>query len=122
MASGVVTSSADRVVEQGTETLNTSTVWTYRKWESGVCEAWATIVTSAQAASGIVSYTGYYFPSFFTSVTCMNVNASVDGVVDSHTKYCRAVISSHKLDLYVYKNSTTSAATQFAVHIIGTWK
>lgn len=121
MANGIVTSSADRIVEQGTQSLNNQT-WAYRKYESGICEAWAQLATSAQTASGNVNFNGFYFPSFFISVTCLNVNASVDGIVDSYAKYCRAGITSHRLDLYVYKGGTANASTRFDVHIMGTWK
>lgn len=121
MANGTISMSSDFVVEQGTQTLNSSVVWTYRKWKSGVCEAWTTIVTARTSSSGNVHYNNYNYPSFFNTVTCLNINASTDSNVDSYVKYCRADTSNKTLDFYGYRSSTQNVSSQFAVHLMGTW-
>lgn len=78
---------ADYIVAQGTTTVSGIT-WTYRKWDSGIAECWATVnltVTAWSAWGQIVhsdeSLSATYPTGLFSTVTYLN--ASADGTPDS---------------------------------------
>lgn len=113
----------DFVVAQGTDNS-----WTYRKWNSGIYEAWrkyqATGMTITTQSAG--TYYGgskqLALPSFNTgvsSVTYGNTTSQSSGVYIYNTE----PISGNKLNInYRAHASSSNSSCGGYFHIIGTWQ
>ena len=117
---------ADFVVEQGTETVS-STVWTYRKWNSGISECWAKASFSVSySAWGSIYSSGYgqwtYPTGIFTSApTCCITPVAGNG--DAWI-YGSGSDSATKTVKVAYARATSASAGTGYVYIysIGRWK
>ena len=113
---------ADYVVEQGT-----SGIWIYRKWSSGIAEAWAITNTVSYAMTNAVGGNGYAtdywsLPSgLFTSITTIDVNR-VDGGsgLVSFSVYSS---STTQFNYYVWIAGTTATVSmRVGMNVKGRWK
>lgn len=126
MATSTITSNADYVVEQGTETVS-GTVWTYRKWNSGIAECWANAsFYVSYSAWGYVYSSGYgqwTYPTglFIAEPTC--IIAPVTGNGDAWL-YGAGGASNTKTTKVAYCRATSASAGTGYVRIysIGKWK
>lgn len=114
---------ADYVVEQGT-----SGDWIYRKWYSGLCEAWGTETKSIACTVSSPYYGGYRTDEIQYTIP--------SGIFNATPTYCfgeKSVVDSLKLmnvtansatELGVYygsgQNMTISSTVVF--YVLGTWK
>ena len=113
---------ADYIVEQGT-----SGIWTYRKWNSGIAECWASDITSSDSGSaeGSVYWSRsntYNFPSgLFISAPTVNISV---GCGSSYLTW--ASISSLTKDLvewyYVHDTNNAKNAIFNNIEAKGRWK
>ena len=100
----------DYVVEQGT-----SGSWTYRKWNSGTLEQWATMEQSASATQH--NFNGNFAIPFIQKPVMVASGGNVSNI-DSGVRYCNATATSY--DIYV--TATWSNASYLQVYAIGRWK
>ena len=111
---------ADYIVEQGT-----SGIWTYKKWNSGIVEAWANVSTTQAIATALGSV--YRAPNAVTTnfpftITHPKVHlASQSGVVNG--AYI-AELSNASFIWYPikYGKDTASKVRTIAAHVNGKWK
>ena len=111
---------ADYVVEQGT-----ADIWTYRKWNSGVAEAW-TLASNGSTAMTTAEGYGYYapaktytFPSIFTAiksvVTLADLSGALGGFVSSN-------ITATSLTGYFWATRSVTKNTFLNIEVKGRWK
>lgn len=111
---------ADYIVEQGT-----SGIWTYKKWNSGIVEAWANVSTTqaiATALGGIYRAPDAVTTNFPFTITNPKVHlASQSGVVNG--AYI-AELSNTSFRWYPikYGKDTTSKVRTIAAYVNGKWK
>lgn len=110
----------DYVVEQGI-----SGSWTYRKWNSGICEAWRYI--SSLSLGGTTTVNGFSFgyavislPSIFTSITTVNYSFYGTSGYDFGGKVVISGTSS--FNIYIGSASTLSGNIRLYPYVIGKWK
>ena len=112
----------DYIVEEGT-----SGGWTYRKWNSGVAEAWRRTGSYSYAMTSIVGGNGYTsdywtLPSgLFTSVIEAHVNRinGGNGLV-SCSIYS---MTTSRLDHYIWVTGATATITmELSIEVKGRWK
>ena len=113
---------ADYIVEQGT-----SGEWTYRKWNSGIAEAWRRTSSHSYVMTNTVGGNGYAsdywtLPSgLFTSVTEAHVNRinGGNGLV-SCSIYS---MTTSRIDHYIWVTGATATITmELSIEVKGTWK
>lgn len=117
----------DLVIEQ-----DTSGIWKYRKWSSGIVECWGTTGTTNYNMT--TAYGGTYYgtarisiPSgLFISIDTLNVNRANGG---QGTVWCSpysaysAIISNSYFDMYISNGTSYSnAPIAWSVSIKGRWK
>lgn len=111
---------ADCIVEQGT-----SGEWKYRKWDSGIAEAW-TLASNGSTAMTTEEGYGYYapaktytFPSIFTTiksvVTLADLSGALGGFVSSN-------ITATSLTGYFWATRSVTKNTFLNIEVKGTWK
>ena len=111
---------ADYIVEQGT-----SEIWTYKKWNSGIVEAWANVSTTqaiATALGGIYRAPNAVTTNFPFTITKPKVHLdSQSGVVNG--AYI-AELSNTSFSWYPikYGKDTTSKVRTIAAYVNGKWK
>lgn len=113
----------DYVVKQGK-----SGIWTYRKWDSGVCELWgrhsATLSNYATVNSWYGYNTGAIDLPFKVYSPCTQISAKV-GSGFAHSGNCYSAsnnASITKITGYCIANQSGSQSTVWHFYIIGTWK
>lgn len=113
---------ADYIVEQGTDGI-----WTYRKWASGIAEAWRRTGSYSYVMTNTVGGNGYTsdywtLPSgLFTSVTEAHVNRinGGNGLV-SCSIYS---MTTSRIDHYIWVTGATATITmELSIEVKGTWK
>lgn len=115
----------DYVTEQ-----NTSGDWTYRKWNSGVAECWATktitAATNSSDAGGYVSAsaaTPSAFPFTFTAIPNVQVTCNSGTITGSVT--CAGSPSTTSAGSWkLYRNNTNAGTNDkiFMFYVVGKWK
>lgn len=107
-----------RIIESGT-----SGIWTYRKWNSGMYEAWFTnleVETTDYTASGsvFVSQKLYSFTAPFNTLsTCVGTASS------SHTYSWGAIWHSNQtINVKILAVSAGTSKGRVDLYITGTWK
>ena len=117
----------DYVVEQGTMTVASQT-WTYRKWNSGVAEAWARLALENQSITATNGYLNlrYEIPNIFSQVPMAWTTAGGQGHARSFAGYASVYDDSgtFKLDSYIlnFDTSAVSGAVWEYVYLKGVWK
>lgn len=120
------TKMVDFIVEQ-----NTSGIWTYRKWNSGIAELWGTTATANYNIT--TQYGGIYYTTvpisvltgIFTSINSVSVNRANGG---QGTIWCSPYgtysnIMNGTLNMYVSNGTSySSAPLSFSIEIKGRWK
>lgn len=110
----------DYVVEQGT-----SGIWTYRKWNSGMAECWATVsaTMSVTGENPLTAGGGYVIPTYdfpFTFVEAPSIHFSADvgngyailGKVYPSNVYAKALI-------YTNLPNGSSQSCNFSIYAFG---
>ena len=120
---GTTLVTGDYVTEQ-----DTSGLWTYRKWDSGLCEAWGYFHYSNVAMTSAWGY-GYYsnsvarshsLPSgMFTSVTAVEVGTNFGGGLGNYTVdgYSASAING-----YVWSTKSETRTIDIFLTVRGKWK
>ena len=108
---------ADIVVEQGT-----SGIWTYRKWNSGIAEAWgrksdASLPSGWSSGDGVVLILPFTFKTI-TGFSVQHQNYQVDNI------YMWPKVVNETYDAISIQTHTTAAITNAVISVIakGTWK
>lgn len=110
----------DYIVEQGT-----SEIWTYKKWDSGIVEAWANVSTTqaiATALGGIYRAPNKVTTNFPFTITEPKVHlASQSGVFNGAyiTELSNTSFSWYPIK---YGKDTTSQVRTIAAYVNGKWK
>ncbi len=105
---------------------DTSGIWTYRKWNSGIAECWgihtATISHYAQAFGGYGYTTSVSFPSgLFISAPVANYTAYIaNGFALTGTQ--TNALSATNINVFAISSTSGSNATKWYIHAIGKWK
>lgn len=115
----------DYVVEQGTASVTNGT-WYYRKWNSGVAEAWIKRTTTATINAGSHYALGVALPSFFISEPPIVTGAGgATAQPQAFLAYTNIYgnSGSYGIDAYIRNNggSNASGAWQY-FYAIGKWK
>ena len=113
----------DYVVDQGTNGN-----WTYRKWNSGVAEAWLGPISAGSIAMTTVWGYGYYAPiktyylpsGLFNSAPSMQVHGNLTGGMGGFTLSNQNNGSS--FDGYWWSTKSETRACYFNAYAKGTWK
>ena len=122
---------SDYVIEQGTASTTHSTsgttIWTYRKWNSGIAECWGTVnVPSATyAANGGYKSFGFNFPTelFNVAPTCLTIAGGLSSVVQTDVGFTHIDSNVSGQSYLVNRNSSSVTVGGWAyVHVMGTWK
>lgn len=112
----------DYIVEEGTETI-----WTYRKWNSGIVECWGTTVSTGKAVT--IKYgNGWYAPQdtigfpvgLFNSIASVQVE-----LIDASGVGCWfdvKTLSVNAVTGYVYSIISNTSSFQYSVFARGKWK
>lgn len=114
---------ADYIVEQGT-----SGNWTYRKWNSGVAEAWmgpvsagSITMTSAWGYGYYSSLKTYYLPSsLFTSAPALQVHGNLTGGLGGFTLSNQS--NGTSFDGYWWSTKSETRTTYLNAYAKGKWK
>ena len=114
--SSVPSDLVDYIVEAG---VDSTTGYTYRKWNSGFAEAWVTKRKSTTQAAGRLHYAEAIPSGLFQIIVSANVNAGCDGQADTYVKYVRCDTTT--LDVY-YQNPASAAGSTYFAYITGWWK
>ena len=117
----------DYVVEEGT-----STAWTYRKWNSGIAEAWyrgnyGTVTLSTQLSTDIVSATMQLtFPFTFTAVPACVIGFEGSPTGYAELQYPGTVATTTKSQGFrlvrIGSQSVSLQNCRFTAYVKGTWK
>ena len=105
---------ADFIVEQGT-----NNGWTYRKYNSGVMEAWCKMTGTSTGATSSVNLTKT-FPDGMKAAATVNVNVGSTGSVGAECHYTG--FSGTGVDVWAYPTSKSGTSVWAYVHLMGTWK
>lgn len=116
---------ADYVIEQGTSTTDSGT-WTYRKWNSGICEAWAYIndiaVLGATTVNNInCAYAHIIYPPIFSNVVAVNYTVYNTSGYDWCGK-AQVENEQNRFIAFLLTLSSMNSAMSVRAHIIGTWE
>lgn len=110
----------DFIVEEGIENG-----WTYRKWNSGVAEAW-TLASNGSTAMTTTDGYGYYaplktytFPAIFTTVKSVIALADLNGSLGG---FISSLISTTSLSGYFWATKSITKNTYLNIEVKGTWK
>lgn len=118
-------SADDYVTEQGT-----SGDWTYRKWNSGVAEAWRT--WTSEAFAPVTAVGGFYgrvlpnsgtysLPSgLFVTAPIMNVNLTEWG--SGYFWGSARAVTSTSFKMTLFRNDNASSAGVAKIYAIGSWR
>lgn len=110
---------SDYVVEQGVDGI-----WTYRKWESGLYEAWG-IISASFAMTTALSPVYYAIGTFdissldFTTIKCLDVTGNGTGYY-LFTKVEDYSTTQFRLTAFAQRSYTQTVTHH--IQIIGTWK
>ena len=115
--------SVDYIVEQGT-----SGNWTYRKWNSGVAEAWmgpvsagSIAMTSAWGYGYYASLKTYYLPSsLFISAPTLQVHGNLTGGLGGFTLSNQS--NGVSFDGYWWSTKSDTRTTYLNAYAKGRWK
>ena len=113
----------DYIIEQGT-----SGNWTYRKWNSGVAEAWmgpvsagSIAMTSAWGYGYYASLKTYYLPSsLFISTPMLQVHGNLTGGLGGFTLSNQSNVVS--FDGYWWSTKSETRTTYLNAYAKGRWK
>ena len=111
---------ADYIIQQGV-----NGIWTYRKWNSGMAECWAT-VSATMTVTGENPFTaggGYVIPTYdfpFTFVSAPSIHFSAD-VGNGYAIIAKTYKSTTIAKAIVYTNSVvgSSQTCDFAIYAFG---
>jgi hypothetical protein len=112
----------DYIVDQGTDNS-----WTYRKWNSGVFEAWryyqATGLTLTTSSMGTYYGTSksIALPSFTLTITCSTYGDTVGHGSGIYIYQTQKSGDNLQIDYRAHASSTSGQCGGF-FHIFGTWK
>jgi hypothetical protein len=106
----------DYIIEQGTKTGG----WTYRKWKSGIVEAWVTLTKSltVNQPEGTLYYDSCNFdiPSgLFTAAPTVNVSVLRSGGYGAY--YTMGSISTTQCKGWVFSDLSSATAADHSLHI-----
>ena len=106
----------DYIVEEGT-----SSIWTYRKWNSGIAECWGTYSKSINAnTTDLANYINY--PFTFTSTPCIAIGLMAGGA-DLYKAHIELSSTNATQVRLVMMNAYSSAVTmKVNIYAIGRWK
>ena len=116
----IVGGKTDFVVEDGT-----ANGWTYRKWNSGIAEAWtlvsngSTAMTSAEGSGYYAPLKTYTFPSIFVTVKSVTTLADLSGSLGGFTS---SNITTTSLTGYFWATRSITKNTFLNIEVKGTWK
>lgn len=119
---GKLAQKVDYIVEEGTETI-----WTYRKWNSGIVECWGTTVSASKAVTTKYG-NGWYasqdtigFPvGLFNSIK--SVQVELIDVGGAGCWFDVKTISVNAVTGYVYSIISNTSSFQYSIFAKGTWK
>lgn len=105
---------------------DTSGIWTYRKWNSGIAECWGTrsvtISHYATAFGGYAYTTSISFPSgLFISAPVANYTAYIANAFALTGTQTNA-LSATNINVFAISTVSGSNATKWYVYAIGKWK
>ena len=113
----------DYIVEQGTDSI-----WTYRKWNSGVAECWGTtsVNVTSYAGWGNEYYSSPYgtatFPTDLFNNTPSAVNTTRKSGAEGST-VISGVTKTGITQIYIVRpNSGQTGTLTFSVYAVGKWK
>lgn len=110
--------SVDWIVEEGTDGI-----WTYRKWDSGLCKVYGTYSdtsSTAYTSAGV----GYYrtlnvnLPSVLTSIDNPQVSAKTGNVGGTTLLSVNATT----ISVLIFSTTSTGRPIDLYISIIGRWK
>lgn len=111
---------ADYVIRQGV-----SGIWTYREWNSGMAECWATVSTTMTVTgeNPLTAGGGYVIPTYdfpFTFVEAPSIHFSAD-VGNGYAIIAKTYKSTTIAKALVYTNSVngSSQSCSFAIYAFG---
>lgn len=113
VASGIA-SLGDYIVEQGT-----SNDWVYRKYNSGVMEAWTKVTGTSTGATNHLNMAVAY-PEGLLTAKSANVSVGSTATIGAECHYVNCENSN--IDIWAYPASKSGASVWAYVHVIGTWK
>jgi hypothetical protein len=111
---------ADYIIQQGV-----NGIWTYRKWNSGMAECWATVSTT-MTVTGENPFTaggGYVIPTYdfpFTFVVAPSIHFSAD-VGNGYAIIAKTYKSTTIAKALIYTNSVngSSQSCRFSIYAFG---
>lgn len=129
LGSGDITISGGGGIDSITE-QNKVGDWTYRKWDSGLVELWATVTITAQTnssdAGGYVSAAAAEpgaFPFTLTETPYVQVTVNSGGITGSVTSVTRpSATSAGSYKIYRNSSNTNTGNKDFFFYVIGKWK
>lgn len=119
---GKLAQKVDYIVEEGTETI-----WTYRKWNSGIVECWGKTVSTSKAVTTKYG-NGWYAPQDtigFPVGLFNSINTAQATLIDpsgAGSWFDVKTISANALTGYVYSIISNTSSFQIAIYAVGTWK
>lgn len=120
--SKVSSNEVDYIVEQGTETI-----WTYRKWNSGIVECWGTTVSASKAVT--TKYGNAWYAPQDTIGFPVGLFNSIEGVqvelIDASGVGCWFEVKTMSVNAvtgYVYGIISNTSSFQYSVFARGRWK
>lgn len=113
----------DFVTEQGTTTVS-GTTWTYRKWNSGMLEAWGKD-SQSWTMSNPISPLYYTMKSYnisslgFTAIKNIQISAMAAGYY-----ICTKVetYSTSSISLTAFATTSDTRTLEHSIYVVGTWK
>lgn len=117
MAVSTIQSKADYVVEKGT-----SGIWTYRKWASGIYDAW--YIGSVNLLAGTAWGSGFYYHQSSSALTPPTFSLSVVSLVGAPRAAQLAMFCGVAADYSQYWATASSGMGTIPVRLDmqGTWK
>lgn len=106
------------VVEEGT-----SGVWTYKKWSTGRCEAFANLTGAAAEGSAWGTYL-YYIDRTFSVPNGLFASVTHRLVTSNHSQWTAYACwgSATSLTIRLTKPNKNSQAQAMTAYLVGTWK
>jgi hypothetical protein len=105
---------ADFIVEQGT-----NGVWTYRKWNKGIAECWATLSPDNNGSTGNYWHFGTNFPFTFNAKPSMSLSGGSTGDPNAMVKYSSASTTGFEAYLYSSVAGGSGKSGWLSVYVIG---
>lgn len=122
MATSMIKSNADYIVEQGT-----SGIWTYRKWSGGTAECWGEWSSGSFAPDGQTA--GWYRKilssiSFPTDLFIEKPNAFFNLTYWGNGYYWGTIraLTESTYQLQLFRNDNASSTAKGNIYAIGKWK